>query len=626
MFLTPISPDAVMQTEGRPFGFRQPGEPPRALWFETLNALQNHLSDDWSVRLAASVLLRQWGGSDTAAAAALIADDETLMSLPAIPDNVREAARRFSKLVTPDDAAETGETWTILYRLAQITAAAREASEFIRHRYALAPTLTPETVKNWQTVLAALYAYHRINGHPVANAYSACRDAVAALADRIAPTDFTWRVTGAAEDIAVFLKKAVPRCGLSYRCENDETLFVRTTKLPLSAAVRLIDGVAAAYPTLRFTFVTTDPKKVFRSSIPAAYTREIKDGEDTDPVQMISTVRIDPFEDYRSRMEPIFYAENVNPVSAILASAQRPRPLCCRVQGETAEALKAFLTTAVPLFRLEVTPPSDAGKSVVIRNPQSTEALPATAAASLLTLFKIRFPTLTFTDVAPASVRFKSGTVPDTPEFPSCSTDRSLWEEGLTERFAALDDPQKQARFLTPVLDSVYCYCRQTGQTTEDLLYPTGDAYDDYADEADEDGLPLLNRFEEDDEEDVDSDRVAYDISFPTLDHPDGTRFYDAGDIPGRTSLRKMIAATFPSAEFSGSLSLLADDDAPVKLRGNNGFFELILSRRDAVRFEHEFLDADGRSLNPLWESRGGLTEDDWLDVPDDYDDLAWNP
>lgn len=623
MFLTPISSDAVMQTEGRPFGFRQPGEPPRALWFETLTTLKNHLPDDWSVRLAASVLLRQWGGSDTAVAAALIADDETLMSLPAIPDNVCDAARRFSQLVTPNDAAQTSETWTILHRLAQITAAAREAAEFIRHRYTLPPTLTPEAVRNWQAVLAALYAHHRITGHPVANAYSACRDAVAALADRIAPSDFTWRVTGDAADVKAFLTRAVPRCGLSYRCENDETLFVRTTKLPLSTAVRLIDGVASAYPTLLFIFVTTDPKKVFRSSIPAAYTREIKDGEDTDPVQMISTVRIDPFDDYRARMEPLFYAENVNPVPAILASAKRPRPLCCRVHGETPEILKAFLTTAVPLFRLDVTPPSDEGKSVVIRGSQSTEALPATAAASLLRLLKIRFPALTFTDVAPTSVKFKSGAVPDAPDFPWCSTDRSLWEETLTERFAALDDSQKRSRFLTPVLDSVYCYCRQTGQTAEDLPYPTDDAYDDYENEADEDGLPRFPLPEEDDDEGLDGDRVAYDIAFPTLDRPDGTRFYDAGDIPARTALRKRLAEEFPSAEFSGPLSLLSDDDAPVKLRGNSGAFRLSLSRRDAVRFEREFLDADGRSLNPLWECRGGLTEDDWLDVPDDYDDLA---
>ena len=63
MFLTRISPDAFIQTEGRPFGTNTPGKPPRTFWFQTLSAIEHNMPDNWSTRLAASVLLRHWGGS-----------------------------------------------------------------------------------------------------------------------------------------------------------------------------------------------------------------------------------------------------------------------------------------------------------------------------------------------------------------------------------------------------------------------------------------------------------------------------------------------------------------------------------------------------------------------------------
>lgn len=626
MFLTCISPDAFIQTEGRPFGTNTPGKPPRTFWFQTLSAIEHNMPDNWSTRLAASVLLRHWGGTDTAAAAALIADDETLMSLPQIPENVREAARCFSKLVNPEDAAQNAEEWTILHRLAQITARAREASEFIRGSYHLSPTVTPESIKNWQGILSAIFSHHDLH-HPVQNAYAACRDAVAALSDRMLPADYTWCVTGKAKYVKAFLSLGVPRSGLAYLCENDETLFVRTTKLPRSVAVRLMDGVAAAYPKLTFTVAPTDPKKVFQSSFPSAYTRQVKFGEETDARQVTYTCRVDPAEDYRARMEPLFYAENVNPVPAVLASDQCPKKLCCRVAGETAEALKSFLTTAVPLFRLQVTRPSADGKSVVIRGPEGMEAFPTTAETVLLRLLKTHFSALTFTDAEPNSFRFQSGAVPDTPYFPWSSPECSLWEEVLTQRLDALTDPRKRSLFLTPVSDSVPCYCHETGQTIEDLRYPDGDIYDDYEDETDEDGIPLNPYLKEDDEEDeVDSDHYAFQIYFPTLRRTDGTWFYDAAAIPGRTALRKKLAERFPSAEFIGSLSLLSEEDAPMKLRGNNGQFRLVLDGFDAVAFDRDFMDDEGHSLNPLWECRGFRGEDGGIDIPDDYADLDLNP
>lgn len=127
-------------------------------------------------------------------------------------------------------------------------------------------------------------------------------------------------------------------------------------------------------------------------------------------------------------------------------------------------------------------------------------------------------------------------------------------------------------------------------------------------------------------EDEVDSDHYAFQIYFPTLRRTDGTWFYDAAAIPGRTALRKKLAERFPSAEFIGSLSLLSEEDAPMKLRGNNGQFRLVLDGSDAVAFDRDFMDDEGHSLNPLWECRGFRGEDGGIDIPDDYADLDLNP
>lgn len=628
MFLTRISPDAFMQTEGRSFGTDIPGRPPRIYWFQTLSAIEQNMPDNWSTRLATSVLLRQWDGTDTASAAALIADDEALMALPRIPKNVREAALCFSKLVTPDDAAQNAEKWTILHRLAQITASAREALALIQEHRELPPSVTSNAIQNWQAILTALFSSHRIQYYPVLNAYTACRAAVAALSDRMLPADYTWRVSGSADDVKAFLTLVVPRCGLAFLCENDETLFVRTSKLPRSVAVRLMDGVAAAYPNLNFMVVPEDFKKIFPNNDLSAGERNVKFDGGTDTDQMFHPARIGSSDDYKARMEPLFYAENVNPVPAILASEKRPQKLCCRVEGETAEALKSFLTTAVPLFRLQVTRPSVDGKSVVIRGPEGMDELPTTAETALLRLLKIRFPSLSFTctDAEPSSVKFKSGAVPDTPDFPCSSTGCSLWEEVLMQRLEALTDSRKRSLFLTPVLGRVRGYCRETNQTIDDLRYPEGDIYDDYEDKTDENGIPLDLAWEEEKTRVVDDDHCVFRISFPTLDRIDRTRFYDAAEIPGRTALRKMLSAKFPSADFSGPLTFLSEDDAPMKLRGNTGEFRLTLNWPDAVQFYREFLDAEELSLNPLWECSVPHDEDGYFSIPEDYADLYFNP
>ena len=129
MFLTRISSDAALHQprfgQDPWTGIRFPNN----LWFRTADALRQARPDDWHLRFGTSLLLFRWEAANTVAAAALIADDETLLALPGVPENVRAAARRFSDCVSPADAARNGETWTLIYRLAQITTFARAAFE-----------------------------------------------------------------------------------------------------------------------------------------------------------------------------------------------------------------------------------------------------------------------------------------------------------------------------------------------------------------------------------------------------------------------------------------------------------------------------------------------------------------
>ena len=96
MFLSHISSDAVLHQprfdQDAWAGIRFPND----LWFRTADALRRARPNDWHLRLDTSLLLFRWEAANTVAAAALIADDETLLALPGVPENVRAAARRFS--------------------------------------------------------------------------------------------------------------------------------------------------------------------------------------------------------------------------------------------------------------------------------------------------------------------------------------------------------------------------------------------------------------------------------------------------------------------------------------------------------------------------------------------------
>ena len=621
MFLTRISPDSVIRSNPYVTWDSEADYPPRALWFKTLNAIQNFLPSHWSERLAASTLIRRWHGTDTVAAAALIADNKFIMNLPGIPENVRETALRFSKVVTAEDVAQNGETWTLIYRLVQITAAARRTAELIRGNCRI-PDDREDRLRSWQAVLSAVYTYHRVESEPFSNVYTACRDAVDALADLIAPTELTWRVTGSAKDVKAFLKVAVPRCGLAYCVEEDNALLVRTTRLPLSAAVRLVDGLAAAYPRLHFASAPLGSVQSFLSSDSQPDTEETTLSREVAPGAKTFTETIDSDAHYQARIEPLFYAENVNPVPAILTSADQPHSVCRCVTGTSPEALKTFLTTVVPLFRLEVSP-SDDRKSVFVRAPQ----LPASAATSLFAQLASHFTTLTFTNPVPLpSLKFTDGAIPNTPDFPSSSSLRPLWEEELTERFSALDDPQKRSIYLTRVFPNFYEYRDYADEVEGSLRAPAHDEYDQYdrddwyigdEEEAEEEKDP--DRYLEDED---DGSTHTYVISFPTVRRPDGTWFYEPADIPGRTALRKMLEEKFASAEFSSPLFPVAAEDSQFKLMGNNGSFEFTVSWDDTELFEEEFLDSGCQSLDPRWECSGVC---DWVDVSDDDSDPVWN-
>ena len=119
MFLTRISPDTVIRSNPYVTWDSEADYPPRALWFKTLNAIQNFLPSHWSERLAASTLIRRWHGTDTVAAAALIADNKFLMNLPGIPENVSETPfgfRRSSPPKTLLKTAKLGRSFTVSCR------------------------------------------------------------------------------------------------------------------------------------------------------------------------------------------------------------------------------------------------------------------------------------------------------------------------------------------------------------------------------------------------------------------------------------------------------------------------------------------------------------------------------
>lgn len=552
MFLTRISSDAVVHQprfdQDAWAGIRFPND----LWFRTADALRRARPNDWHLRFDASLLLFRWEAANTVAAAALIADDETLLALPGVPENVRAAARRFSDCVSPADAARTGETWTLIYRLAQITTFARAAFE----TYADTGTIPAELslggdhsrrIKDWQRFLDELYAAHEVRNDvwsPFAVAYRAARDAVDRLADVVMPEAAApcWRVAICPEDRADFFRRAVHPAGLTY-AEDGDAIVLRAPRLPRVVAVRLMDGIAAAFPHLTFSLTDADPALRFFGG-PASE----KDEADTP-----------------AKLEPLFYAENVNPVPALLASPEAHTETAFRLTADTPTVLEAFLKNVVPLFHFETARDAAADRPALFVRARH---LPLTAVRSLMRHLQARFPALTFETVpisaippffqATPKVEVESDVEPHPLETPRSP----LWEAELTARFKALDDPVKKRLYLTPAREA-------TDEDFEDIFASDG---------------PYL----------------AVTFNATVERRPDGRLFYNVDALPGRRELLDTIRRLAPGAvihpEVTLTAALRASDEA---LRhGDEGGFCVVLAPADLRRLKRLLTDEAGDSLD----------------------------
>lgn len=550
MFLTRISSDAVVHQprfgQDPWAGIRFPNN----LWFRTADALRRARPNDWHLRFDTSLLLFRWEAANTVAAAALIADDETLLALPGVPENVRAAARRFSDCVSPADAARNGETWTLIYRLAQITTFARAAFE----TYANTGTIPAELslggnhsrrIKDWQRFLDVLYATHEVRNDvwsPFATAYEAARDAVDRLADVVMPEAAapSWRVAICPEDRADFLRCAVRPAGLTY-AEDGDAIVLLAPRLPRVVAVRLMDGIAAAFSKLTFTLVDADPALRFF-------------GGPASDKEWANTLE---------KLEPLFYAENVNPVPALLASPEAPTETAFRLTADTPAVLEAFLKTVAPLFHLETARDADVDHPALFVRAQH---LPPTAAHSLMRHLRARFPALTFetvplTDVPPfsqATPKVESDVEPHPLETPRSP----LWEAEFTARFKALDDPVKKRLYLAPAREA-------TDGDFEDVFASDG---------------PYL--------------AVTFDTTVER--RPDGHLFYDVDALPGRRELFETLRRLVPGAVIHPEVTLTAairTSGEPLR-HGDEGGFCVVLAPADLERLKPLLTDEAGDSLD----------------------------
>lgn len=552
MFLTRISSDAALHQprfgQDPWAGIRFPNN----LWFRTADALRQARPDDWHLRLDTSLLLFRWEAANTVAAAALIADDETLLALPGVPENVRAAARRFSDCVSPADAARNGETWTLIYRLAQITTFARAAFETYADTGAIPAELSlgnnhSRRVKDWQCLLAVLYAAHEVRNDvwsPFTMAYKAARDAVDRLADVVLPEASapSWRVAICPEDRADFLRRVVRPAGLTY-AEDGDAIVLLAPRLPRVVAVRLMDGIAAAFPQLTFTLTDADPALRFFGG-PASE----KDEADTP-----------------AKLEPLFYAENVNPVPALLASPETHTETAFRLTADTPTVLEAFLKNVVPLFHFETARDAAADRPALFVRARH---LSLTAVRSLMRHLRARFPALTFETVpisaippffqATPKVEVESDVEPHPLETPRSP----LWEAELTARFKALDDPVKKRLYLAPAREA-------TDDDFEDVFASDG---------------PYL--------------AVTFDTTVER--RPDGHLFYDVDALPGRRELFETLRRLIPDAVIHPKVTLTAALRAsgePLR-HGDEGGFCIVLAPDDLRRFKRLLTDEAGDSLD----------------------------
>lgn len=102
MFYSRISSDAVLPNLEIGFNFHNEPTPAGDFWFATVAALRNSVPSDFTSRLLTASLMLHYGADDTSAAAALIADNFFLVTLPGVPAPVRLTAQRFTQRKLPN--------------------------------------------------------------------------------------------------------------------------------------------------------------------------------------------------------------------------------------------------------------------------------------------------------------------------------------------------------------------------------------------------------------------------------------------------------------------------------------------------------------------------------------------
>lgn len=402
MFMTKISSDAVIHTPGIGARWVFHPTPAGSLWFDTVTALREAPPEDLEIRLQTSLLMLDYQADETAAAAALIADSEESCLFSKIRSPVRKRAEVFTQANDPNILTDTTDPTVLLYRLATITTQCRTGLSEYR--------ITSEMPYQWGTHEACSERLnhwenqHRLMRQNIAlrtfhatplRLTEALQDATDALFEtvtiferpyhRLAHTPHI-RVSGDATAIAALLHDVVPRFKLSYCLINECIVILRAEDLPVPVATRLFDGLAAELTHLTFEAEPYDKHRQFQGGCRT----------ESEYFEWLATI------------EPLFFTENVAPVSAILCG----RTPCgtWQVTGRRND-LRQFLRTFVVVFGLS-TRLTNNGKNLFLNG----RGLSDTAVTQLIKLAKRRFPALLFRPAKKDNIRRFT----DPPNAPFC--------------------------------------------------------------------------------------------------------------------------------------------------------------------------------------------------------------
>lgn len=380
--MTKISTDAVIHTPG--IGARWVFNPTQAgpLWFDTVAALRGASLEDLETRLQTSLLMLDYRADETAAAAALIADYEESFPFNAIRRQVRDSATTFTAADNPNVLTNTMDPSVLLYRLAAITTQCRAGLSEYRITYEMPyrwgnHKACSKRLNHWKPQLRLIrknLARETFHATQLRLA-EALQDATDTLFEAVTTFEHPChrlalsphvRVCGDASDIAELLHGVVKRCGLAFCLITDRTVILRCEDLPIPVAVRLFDGLAAEFPHLTFEAEPYDEHRRFQG------------GCRTEA----------EYHECLATLEPLFFTENVAPVSKIL----RHQASCgCWQASGRRKDLRQFVHTFVSHFGLS-TRLTNRGKTLLL----CSSGLSDTAVTQLIKLAKRSFPTLSF--------------------------------------------------------------------------------------------------------------------------------------------------------------------------------------------------------------------------------------